>query len=215
MTDNTETSPSAVPSERPFYKHPLAWICCTVAVISFLFYLGFCAWIDSSRFYLANGKDGVVHKIDRKSGETWTMKNGSEIKQRREQELPSYEANKITGRGGYDRSYSYRSPFLESDKAQEPSLTSTFSGTLYNGTDWRITKIEFTLDNSKKVGTTGKDGKKIEHWNRDFRTSVFLNPKGTGMFSFDTVEGHLNEAAEWGIRTAWGYQEDDESDFKR
>lgn len=209
MTDNnSESSSSVMPPERPFYRHPVAWVCFTVSVACFLFYLGFCAWSDNTRFYLANGKDGIVHKIDRKSGETWTIKNGAEIKQYKEQEIPSYVVRDITGRGGYDRHYSYSSSF-GGDKDKEAELTSTFSGTLYNGTDWHITRIEFSLHNSKKAGTTGKDGKTIEHWHRDFRTSISLGPKRNGSFSFDTGEGHLNEATEWGIRTAWGHREDD------
>jgi hypothetical protein len=195
-------------SERPLYRHPVAWICLTIIVVSLLLYVGFCAWSENSRFYLANGKDGIVHKIDRKSGETWTFKNGSEIKHHKEQEIPSYEAGEITGRGGYDRAISYSSSY-NTDTNKEPELKSTFSGTLYNGTNWHITKIEFSLDNSKKIGTTKKDGKKFERWSRNFRAKVFIDPKGNGSFSFDTGEGHWNEATEWGIQTVWGYREDD------
>lgn len=193
-------------TERQFYRHPVAWVCFTVCVAFLLLYLGFRAWSESTRFYLVNGKDGIIHKIDRKSGETWAIKNGAEIKQHREQEIPSYEIAGITGRGGYDRAINYIPAFSnDNTKDKEPALTSTFSGSLYNGTDWHITKIEINLDNKEKVGTTGKNGKTIESWSRDFRTRVSIAPKENGRFSFDTGEGHWNEATEWSIRTVWGH----------
>ncbi|MGV3663935.1 MAG: hypothetical protein ACO1TE_27435 [Prosthecobacter sp.] len=174
---------------------PVALAALVVCVILFFAYK--MGQLSDSRFYLVASKDGVVQKIDKHTGQTWGFKNGIEIKPRILVELPGNDLSLIHGRAGYDREFT---SLALSAEPQPERFKSTFSGTLYNGSEWQVAKIEVRISNVPKLEEPGKP------WDREFRTDVFIDAKANGTFSVDTIEGHRHKADSWQVVRAWGYE---------
>lgn len=210
MTDELNQHVLEVPrKELPIYRLKAFWIIAGIFIVSISTFLSIWTWTNINRFSLSTGGDGLVHKIDRKSGDTWILRDGKFMKQHQSRPLPSYEVAEIEGRAGYDRDYTQHRFTTASD--QKIPLSAKFSGNLYNGSEWHITRVEVKIGNDKKAGTVGENGKKIEPWSRTFRAELSIGPKSNGTFLIDTIEGHLFEASQWEIREAWGYKLDFDS----
>jgi hypothetical protein len=144
------------------------------------------AWIWSShnRYYMMVGDKGIAYEVDRKTGETWVLRGGEKTKQvnpdehrKEEQPLPSYERSKVTGDGGL----SYGS----------------FSGKIYNGSNWHITRVVITVDAQEEDGTS--------RWTRDFSDDLKIAPLATDSF-YITVTGDSGvKKAPWAIKEVYGH----------
>jgi len=94
--------------------------------------------------------------------------------------LPYGELAKVTGRASYS------------------DFGRTFSGRLYNGSNWRLTSATFDIEL--------KDPRKKTLWKRQYRTSLNILPLTADDFSFAILEGfQLIEAGE--SRWSWTLEE--------
>ena len=94
-------------------------------------------------------------------------------------ELPSDAASKVTGNAGL--SYGL------------------FSGRLYNGSDWVVTRVI--------ISVTAKEGDGTVRWSRDFSEAVTIRPLTTESFSITVAGGEGLKEAPWGIKRVFGYKE--------
>jgi hypothetical protein len=135
-----------------------------VAVVSILAaasLIGLYIWASHHRYYIMSGDRGVAYEVDRKTGESWMLYGEKKIPQQggaesrhKEQELPSAEAAKVTGNAGL--SYGL------------------FSGKLYNGSDWVVTKVVVNVSAKEDDGTI--------RWSRDLSEAVTIRPLTTESF---------------------------------
>ncbi|CAG1065734.1 hypothetical protein BAC1_01322 [uncultured bacterium] len=94
--------------------------------------------------------------------------------------LPASELNKITGNAGLN---GYGS----------------FSGKIYNGSDWTITKMIIQVVAKEKEGTV--------RWNRKYTETTSIAPLTTGYISFDVTGDENVSSSEWSIDEVYGYKE--------
>ena len=160
-----------------------------VAVFGILALTAICAfyiWSSHSRFYIISGSQGVAYEIDRKTGDTWMLRGGNKTphkwpksKAKSVEELSPFETAKITGNAGFN--------------------FGSFSGKIYNGSSWTITKIIVTVTAKEENGST--------RWTRDFAEDIEIQPLTTGYLSISvTGEQGVKEPA-WSIKSVWGYKE--------
>lgn len=141
---------------------------------------------------ISSGRETVLVRVNRLTGAAtyYRMADADRAAQRPSgptaSALPQEEREKLTGRAG-------------------PDSNGKFSGTLYNGTNWRITSVT--------IGIEFKEAdKKKTRWNRAYRAEVSIPPLAVGDFGFEVFEGfELYEAyskdrsrAEWTIHEAMG-----------
>jgi len=90
-------------------------------------------------------------------------------------------------------------PFLESVKIKGNGLLDhgTFSGDIYNGSDWNITKIKL------RIKAIEKDGK--VRWDRDFIDINNIAPLTASSFSVNVINAEDIGSFEWNINDVWGY----------
>ncbi len=143
-------------------------------------------WSSHNRYYITTGSEGVAYEVDRKTGESWGLRGGLKILQQgkgesrqKEEELPFAAASKITGNAGL--SYGQ------------------FSGQLYNGSDWIVTRVIVSVSAKDEDGTV--------RWSRDFSEAVTIRPLTTEYFSITVAGGQGIKEAPWIIKKVFGYKE--------
>lgn len=160
-------------------------IVAVVTVVAVACLIGLYIWSSHNRFYIVTGSNGGAYEVDRKTGESWALRGSRKIPQQgegeshhTEEELPSDAASKVTGNAGL--SYGQ------------------FSGKLYNGSDWVVTRVVISISAKEADGTV--------RWSRDFSEAVTVKPLTTEYF-WITVGGDagINDAA-WSIKKVLGYK---------
>lgn len=157
-----------------------------VGVVAVASLIALYIWSSHNRFYIMTGSQGVAYEVDRKTGESWMLYGASKIPQQgggesrqKEEELPFAAATKVTGNAGL--SYGL------------------FSGKLYNGSDWVVTRVIVSVSAKEEDGTV--------RWSRDFSEAVTIRPLTTESFSI-TVAGEQGiKEAPWNIKKVFGYKE--------
>lgn len=145
-------------------------------------------WSSHNRFNIITGPQNVAYEVDRKTGESWLLAGARKIPQqteaeirKKEQDLPGFEARKITGNASLKQQYG------------------TFSGDLYNGSDWTVSKVVIN------VSAKEHDGK--FRWSRDFSVPVEIKPLSTSSFSVIVHNCQGIGEAPWSMRTVSGHRE--------
>lgn len=153
----------------------------------------FYIWVSHNRFQLVETKGDVAYEVDRRTGETWLLEYESKTRHKLQvadagmaeelhkgEMLPLDALLKITGNGGF-----------------EGGFGNYFSGKLYNGSDWTVAKVVFTV--------VAKDNNGSVRWTRDLAHDVGLEPLTTGSFRVP-VTGEEGATAGWSIKQAYGYR---------
>ena len=137
-------------------------IIAVVGIVAVACLIAFYIWSSHNRFYIMTGSQGVAYEVDRKTGKSWKLRGARKILQeggdeshQKEEELPHAAASKITG----DADLSY----------------GLFSGKLYNGSDWVVTRVIVSVSAKEEDGTI--------RWSRDFSEAVTIRPLTTGYLS--------------------------------
>lgn len=158
-----------------------------VGIVTCGFLVGFYIWSSHNRFYVVSGSQGVAYEVDRKTGESWslygarkTRHEGTVVPKTQGETIPPWEAAKITGNAGL-------SGFGE------------FSGKLYNGSSWTVTRVIFTV--------TAKDEGGATRWTRDLVENVEIAPLTTGSFSVSITGDQGVKDMSWSIKEAFGRKE--------
>jgi hypothetical protein len=146
----------------------------------------FYIWSAHNRFYIMSGSQGIAYEIDRKTGETWMLRGGNKTphnwpqsRAKSVEEIPPFDSAKITGNAGLG--------------------SGLFSGKIYNGSSWTVTKIIVTVTAKEENGST--------RWTRDFAHDIQIPPLTTASL-YITVTGEQGiKEAPWTIKSAWGYKE--------
>ena len=146
----------------------------------------FYIWSAHNRFYIMSGSQGIAYEIDRKTGETWMLRGGNKTphnwpqsRAKSVEEIPPFDSAKITGNAGLG--------------------SGLFSGKIYNGSSWTVTKIIVTVTAKEENGST--------RWTRDFAHDIQIQPLTTASL-YITVTGEQGiKEAPWAIKSAWGYKE--------
>ena len=141
-------------------------------------------WFAHNRFYILSGGQGIAYEVDRRTGETWTLRGANktrhkspEVERRRTETIPPWEAAKITGNAG-------------------PSGYGSFSGMIYNGSGWTVTKVIFTVTAKEEGGGT--------RWTRDLVENCEVAPMTTGSFSVSVPGDQGVKDVAWFIKEAFG-----------
>jgi len=166
---------------RPQSEPMKTLIAVIVGIVTCGILAGFYVWSIHHRFYILSSSQGVAYELDRKTGETWTLYKGKKMRHRGDvakesaETIPPLEASKITGNAGF-------------------SGFGFFSGKLYNGSEWTITKVVFTV-------TAKEDGGAIR-WTRDLVDNTEVAPLMTESFAVSvTGDQGVKEMSRLGIRT--------------
>lgn len=159
-------------------KH-LIIICITLLIAGILF------WPTLYRYEKTTfGGDSFPVKINRITGQTkmyylgeWMapLKNKKETKN---MIFPYEERIKITG----NASISYGS----------------FSGKIYNGSDWTIKEIIFSVKLEEKDNSI--------RWDRKFKHVITVLPLSTSSFNLDITGDGAHGSFGWQIEEVWGYK---------
>ena len=159
-----------------------------VSIIATAFIVVFYIWSSHNRYYIMTSSKGIAYEVDKKTGESWMLHGGKKVpqespernKKQEEKELPFEESTKITGNASL--SYGY------------------FSGKIYNGSSWTVTKIVFN------VTLKEEDGK--IRWSHDFSDNVTVAPLTTEKFIISVTGGDGKfENIAWSIKQVFGYRE--------
>jgi len=159
-----------------------------ITICLFLLICGILFWPTLYRYekMTINGNSFPV-KINRINGDTqyfvlgkWlnTKDNGEKIKSIT---IPEEEKDKITG----NASLSYGS----------------FSGKIYNGSNWDVTEITFLVKAIEKNGNL--------RWARKFISSVYVQPFATSSFNISVTGEEDIGSYEWFILEALGYKKNE------
>lgn len=141
-------------------------------------------WSSHNRYYMMVGDKGIAYEVDRKSGETWMLHGNVKKKhvdpddrRKEEQPLPSHEQSKVTGNGSLSNGI--------------------FSGKIYNGSNWHITRVVLTVDAQEEDGTS--------RWKRDFSDDAKVSPLSTGLFKITVIGDSGVKKAPWAIKQIYGH----------
>jgi hypothetical protein len=144
--------------------------------------LGVLVWPTPYRYERLRGESGetVLVRINRLTGQAEEYKDGRWVAaepQRRPQPLPADELLKLSGNAGL-------------------TGQGSFSGKLYNGSSWTITKMTVRIV---------ARGKRRELWDRQFATSVYAPPLSTAPIFFSVTGDEDVVDFDWYIVGAEGY----------
>ncbi len=149
--------------------------------------VGVYLWLAHNRFYILSGREGIAYEVDRRTGETWTLRGANktrhkspELDRRRAETIPPWEAAKITGNAGL-------------------SGYGSFSGMIYNGSGWTVTRVIFTV--------TAKEESGAVRWTRDLAENCEVAPMTTGSFSVSVPGDQGVKDVVWLIKEASGRKE--------
>ena len=146
----------------------------------------FYVWPSPNRNNIETGTDGVASEVDGKIGKSLALRHstkaahkGRDIKKKPERILPNAEQAKVTG-------------------SAELSF-GRFSGEVYNGSKWTITRIVFRV--------AEKEEDPSARMTRDFIKNIVVGPRITRSFSGLTIEREGMKNAPYSIKDVYGYQE--------
>ncbi len=146
----------------------------------------FYVWPSLNRYSIETGTDGVAFEVDGKTGKSWALRHTTkaahksrDIKKKPERILPNAEQAKVTG-------------------SAELSF-GRFSGEVYNGSKWTITRIVFGVTATEESGSV--------RWARDHSENIVVGPRITRSFSGLTIEREGMKNAPYSIKEVYGYQE--------
>jgi hypothetical protein len=161
-------------------------IIAVVGILAVAGLIAFYIWSSHNRFYILSASQGVAYEVDRKTGQSWMLRgarkiaqHGDEESHQKDQELPFEEAAKITGNAGIGYGY--------------------FSGKLYNGIAWTVTRVILSVSAKDASGTT--------KWSRDVSTSVSIKPLTTASFTIAVTGDEGIKEAPWNIKSVFGIRE--------
>lgn len=158
-----------------------------ISIISITILIGLYIWVTHHRFYAIQGAQGVAYEVDKKTGESWVLfgalKSPQQKKEKKyngkEKELPFVSSDKITGNASLGEDY--------------------FSGKIYNGSDWIVTRVIVRVSAIESDGTV--------RWSRDFSAPVTINPLTTEPFSVMVSGSQGIKKWSWDIIKVFGYKE--------
>jgi hypothetical protein len=147
-----------------------------------LLVVGVLVWPTPYRYERLRGKFGetVLVRINRLTGKAEEYVDGRWIApkpERKPQPLPIGELAKLSGNAGF-------------------TGHGGFSGKLYNGTSWTITKITVRIV---------ARGQRKELWDRRFATAIFAPPLSTGSILLNVTDDEGVVDFDWYIIDAEGY----------
>ena len=169
----------------------------TIIIVAIIFavaiIIGLYLYLENERYAIVGTQKGIAFKIDRKTGESWTISPGKFekntalifIKKKDTsvyyEKLPIDEKNKIKGRALLNK-------------------YGSLSGTLYNGSsNWTVKEIIV------KINLIKKNGKTI--WERLYRELITISPLTTKKFNiylFNNSYFTFSESLEWKIEQVKG-----------
>ena len=147
--------------------------------------VGWYMYLENNRYELVGTQKGIAYEVDRRTGTTWTVYPGSKkvheepSSQNADRSLLKFsdaDVNKVTGNAGL----SYGS----------------FSGKLYNGSDWIVREVIFHVAAKEKEGET--------RWTRRFRKKVTILPLTTTDFNLNVVGDKGIGSIDWGVMEVYG-----------
>ena len=143
-------------------------------------------WSVHRRYYIMVAAQNIAYEVDRKTGETWMLLGPKKTKQeiagatkRNALELPTEAAHLVTGNAGLRYGF--------------------FSGRLYNGSDWILTRVIVNVSAKEEDGTV--------RWSRDFADDMLIQPMTTGALSISVVDDRGVKDVEWSLKKVYGYRE--------
>ncbi len=157
-----------------------------VGILAIAGLTAFYIWSSHNRYSLTRGAEGVAYEVDRMTGESWAISGANKFAhkdaretQHKEQELAVEEARKISGNA---------------------ALTGVgfYSGKLYNGSDWVVTRVVMQVSAIEEDGTT--------RWTRDLAASVMIEPLSTASFIVEVAGDNGIKNTHWGIKRVFGYK---------
>ena len=113
------------------------------------------------------------------AGETKIRQQGDAECEHNERELPYEQASQITGTARLGHG--------------------AFSGQLYNGSDWTITRVVINI--------SAKEDDETIRWSRDFSETLTVNPLTTESFSVAVAGDRGIQNAPWQIKHVFGCKE--------
>ena len=153
-----------------------------VGIVSASCLVGLYIWSSHNRYYIMTSDRGIAYEVDRKTGESWMLYGVRKLPQRgrqKEEQLSHTVAGKITG----NASMSY----------------GVFSGKIYNGSEWVITRVVVNVSAKEKNGNI--------RWSRDFSEIVTISPLTTESFSITVLDSEGVKESLWNIKEVFGYKE--------
>ena len=143
-------------------------------------------WSSFHRYQVVTGANGVAYQIDTETGNSWMLYGTRKVPQagntsstKTGKELPESAARKVTGNAAISFGY--------------------FSGKLYNGSNWTLTKAVVKVTAKEKNGSV--------RWVRDFAVPVAVSPLSTNSFSVSVTVGEGVASTSWSIERLYGYRQ--------
>jgi len=148
--------------------------------------LAFALYLNNTRFYMMTSSGGQAYEVDRRTGRTWILRGDSKTEQLDPaaiepglKAIPFFDVHRhLTGRAN-----------LEWGK---------LSGSVYNGTDWTVKRIVFSVTIKEEDGTV--------RWTREYATNVRIPPKSSSETTFDVTGAGDFGSWSWSITEAYGTQ---------
>ena len=144
-------------------------------------------WFSYDRYQLVQGPRGGSYKLDRMTGDSWFLYGVNVTPhepsprnpgtQGEERLLPQSEQVKVTGNASL--------------------LSDTFSGKLYNGSGWTVSRLVVTI--------TAKEQDDSVRWSRDYSADVRVSPLNTEQFSVTVIGENGIGSTSWAIKEVYGY----------
>ena len=155
-----------------------------VFIVGVFALIAYYLYLTNNRYYILTSEKGVAYEVDRRTGDTWVLHGTTKRLQeeyrpvnRRLKAIPYPDKSKITGNG----SLGYGS----------------FSGKLYNGSDWTVKEVVFQITAKEEDGSV--------RWSRQLKKEITIEPLSTEYFSV-TVSGEQKVGSfTWHLDQARGY----------
>lgn len=162
--------------------------------------VGYWLYLDANRYSLeAASHPGLAYQIDRKTGESWIIKNTdkeliTEKKQPRDpvlKELDTTQYDKITGTARFEE-------YVE-----------RVSGSLYNGTPLEVRNVVIQVKCIEPAAASASVTEYLSHgssekvrWSRQYQIDKIFPPLATVEFSIKVLDAKGSPKIEWAIVSA-------------
>ena len=156
----------------------------SVVILVIASLIGLYMWSSHNRYSVTISSSGTAYEVDKKTGKSWLLVGTDKVAQKDiiEQVIPYKEAEKITG-------------------SARVGGNGYFSGKLYNGSNWTVTKIFFIVSVSE---TKNMEPNSLK-WSRTFSEEMTINPFSTKSFSIPVIDDQGIKGFSWGIEKVVGY----------
>lgn len=168
-------------------------VAATVLIMTCL-YLAFPIY-QTQRVGGTSGNSGTVLQSNRFTGKSYLLRSGGWEKIEYPEDeisfspddspgdpLPDSKVDRLEGWGGFE--------------GETDGNLTRFSGSIYNGTVWRVNGIT--------VGLVALDAERDTVWGRVFTDDVQIRAYDVGSFDFQVLTGEQFEEVNWSILEAWG-----------